>query len=400
MKPIFKIILLFIVVGISFGILIAVMKYSPAISGKDTLEQDSTHTPSSAPAASWPMFHGDPSLRGVASGALSDSFKLLWKFRTDGSITSSAAVEGGRVYVGSGDGKIYCLNLADGQEIWSFETEDAIEGSPCVLNGSVFVGSSDSFLYALDAETGDLKWKYEAGAKILGAANWTLSPEQDRAWILIGSYDNNLHCVDSITGKAVWTYETESYINGAPAIAGGKAVFGGCDEITHVVSVVKGDEVAEIETGSYIAGSPALVGNYAYVGNYGGEFIAIDIAAGSILWSYGDGESPFFASPAVGETQVVFGGRDKRLHCVNRDSGKLLWTFEARDNVDSSPVICDGKVIAGSDDGRLYVVRLSDGERLWSYEIGEAITASPAVISGMIIIGSEDGYVYAFVGDR
>ena len=415
------------VVVISCGILVLSLKYGSIFADTtgdgDTaqakhavLQRDSANTPSAETGTRWPMFRGEPSLRGVASGKLPESLKLHWRFRTDGPIRSSAAVDSGRVYIGSDDGKIYCLGLSSGEEIWSFQTEDSVESSPCLLSSSVFVGSSDAFLYALDAETGDLRWKYQTDDRILGAPNWSLSPESEflappayagahprgeKAWVLVGSYDNKLHCVDSVTGQAVWTYETESYINGAPAVLGSpsarnKVVFGGCDEITHVVSIAEGIEIAEIETGSYIAGSPALTGRYAYVGNYGGELMAIDISAGEILWRYGDGESPFFSSPAVGETRVVIGCRDERLHCVKRDTGEQLWTFQTRGNVDSSPVICDGKVIVGSDDGRLYIVRLSDGEGLWSYEIGEALTGSPAVASSMVIIGSEDGYVYAF----
>ena len=139
-----------------------------------------------------------------------------------------------------------------------------------------------------------------------------------------------------------------------------------------------------------------MAGGNIYTGNYGSEFLAANIATGETLWSYDGDGSAFFSSPAVGETQVVFGSRDESLYCLKRDSGELLWTFQTRGEVDSSPVICDDKVVVGSDDGRLYMVRLSDGKGIWSYEIGEAITSSPAIVGKMVIVGSQDGYVYAF----
>ena len=103
-----------------------------------------------------------------------------------------------------------------------------------------------------------------------------------------------------------------------------------------------------------------------------------------------------FSSPAVGENVVVLGGRDKRVHCVGRDSGKAIWTFQTLGEVDSSPVICGDKVVFGSEDGRFYMVKLSDGSEVWSYEIGQSITSSPAVAKGMVVVGCDDGYVYAF----
>ena len=88
------------------------------------------------------------------------------------------------------------------------------------------------------------------------------------------------------------------------------------------------------------------------------------------------------------------------MHCVGRDDGKVVWTFKALDEVDSSPVICGDKVVVGSEDGRLYVLRLSDGTKVWSYETGQPVTSSPAVARGMVVVGCNDGYVYAFGAKR
>ena len=134
----------------------------------------------------------------------------------------------------------------------------------------------------------------------------------------------------------------------------------------------------------------------AYIGHYENEFLCIDINGGKIAWKYKDRAFAYASSPAVTKDRVVVGCRDKRLHCLDRKTGKRHWAFRTRGKVDSSPVIADGKVIVGSDDGNLYVVSLDDGKKLWSYEIGEAVIAAPAVASGTIVIGAEDGRVYAF----
>jgi len=360
------------------------------------------------------MFRGGQRLLGrapSASGGLPDSLTLVWRFKTGGQIKSSPAVYDGLVFIGSSDANIYAIDLENGRQVWQYRTGEAVEASPCVVEGLVFVGSSDHSLYALDAKTGKLRWKYETGGQILGAANWTRSQDGQQIWILVGSYDNKLHCVDSANGKVIWTYETDSYINGSPAIdkfeirtakadeipaKGGVAVFGGCDAMIHVVSLADGSKVTQIDTGSFIAASAALFEGRVYVGNYDGVFISADIASGKIVWKYTNGDAPFFSSPAVGDNVIVFGGRDKRVHCLRRDDGKLLWTFVTLGEVDSSPVICGDKVVVGSQDGRLYVIRLSNGSQVWSYEVGQAITSSPAVVNGVVVVGSDDGYVYAF----
>jgi outer membrane protein assembly factor BamB len=177
-------------------------------------------------------------------------------------------------------------------------------------------------------------------------------------------------------------------------------VFGGCDAIIHVVSVADGNEVKGVDSGAYIAGSAAYLEGHVYVGNYEGEFIKVDVESGEVLWRYGDKESPFLSSPAIGHEEVVFGGQDSIVHCVGRDDGKPIWTFKTLAEVDGSPAICADKVVAGSLDGRLYMIRLSDGSRVWSYEIGQPIGSSPAVSNGVVVVGCEDGYIYAFGPDR
>jgi len=349
---------------------------------------------------SWPMFRGGQQLLGRASGTLPDSLRFVWKFKTNGQVKSSPAIDDNVVFIGSSDGSVYAIDLESGHQVWAYQTGDAVEATPCVVEGSVFVGSSDGFLYALDAKSGSFKWKYETDGQILGAANWVRSPDGRRIWILVGSYDNILHCVDSASGKVVWTYETDSYINGSPAVDGQKTVFGGCDAMIHVVSLTDGSKITQIDAESYIAASAAFLEEQVYVGNYDNVLIKADIAAGKIVWKYTDADAPFFSSPAVGRDVIVFGGRDERVHCVGRDDGKVVWTFQTLGEVDSSPVICGNKVVFGSEDGRLYLLRLSDGKQVWSYEIGQPVTSSPAIANRMVVVGSDDGYVYAFDAGR
>jgi len=347
-------------------------------------------------SAAWPMFHGSPGLLGRADGDLADSFTLRWKFKTGAEVKSSAAIQGGRLFIGSSDENIYALDLSTGGKLWSHKTAGAVEAAPCVLDGRVVVGSTDGFLYALDAVTGDLKWKYETGGQILGAANWTPAPDGRATWVLVGSYDNKLHCLEAQSGRLIWSVETDNYINGAPAVADGQCVFGGCDALIHVVSVADGVKVTQIDSGSYIAASAAFHGGEIYVGNYGNVFLKADLQSGRIVWQYTQSDAPFFSSPALGAQCVVVGGRDQHVHCLRRDTGEKVWTFKTLGEVNSSPALCGDKVVVGSDDGRLYVLTLADGKLLWSYEMGQPVTSSPAVAGGVIVIGCDDGYVYAF----
>jgi outer membrane protein assembly factor BamB len=350
--------------------------------------------------ADWPMHRGGPQLQGRADMAAPEKPDLAWTFAAGKPIKGGAAIVGGRVFVGDDDGMVHAVEFATGKEIWKFKTEASIEATPLVLHDVVYLGSSDGNLYALEAATGKLKWKYETGDKVLGGANHAKNPNGDGEWLLIGSYDTNLHCVDAATGKAVWTHATDNYINGSPAIfSTGEIVFGGCDSFIHVLQLSDGKELRQIDSEAYIASSVAIMDGLGYVGNYGNLVLAFDPngpKGSEVKWKYRDRSFPYFSSAAVTADRVVIGGRDKRLHCIDRATGNGVWKFDARGQVDSSPIICGDAIVVGCEDGRLYCVNLADGKERWEYEIGAAVTASPAAADGLVIVGAEDGNLYAF----
>jgi outer membrane protein assembly factor BamB len=348
-------------------------------------------------AASWPMHRGNPQLQGVAENISPGKPRLVWTFSAGKPIKGAAAIANGHAFVGDDAGVVHAVDLSSGKESWSFKTEGPIEATPLVLESALFIGSSDANLYSLDVAKGTLRWKYETGDKILGGANYARAPKDAGTWILIGSYDSNLHCVDAATGRMIWTHGTDNYINGTPAVsATGDVIFGGCDSFIHVVQLADGKETRQIDSEAYIASSVAIADGIGYVGNYGNVVLAFDLKSGNVLWKYRDRNFPYFSSAAVTKDRVIIGGRDKRLHCIDRTTGKSVWNFQTRGSVDSSPVVCGDIVVVGSEDGRLYGVNLAEGTERWVYEIGAPIISSPAVSDGVVVIGAEDGNLYCF----
>jgi outer membrane protein assembly factor BamB len=268
----------------------------------------------------------------------------------------------------------------------------------------VYVGNREGRFFAVDALSGALTWSYDTDGEIMGSANHIDAPGGGKNHVLVGSYDTKMYCLDADTGALVWSYETDYYINGAPATDGVHVVFGGCDASLHIVSTADGTKIGEVPVGSYIAGSAALVDGMAYVGHYGGSLVAVDIDGKTVAWDYRQEEhgGGFFSSPAVGSGHIYIGSRDRHVHCVDRTTGKLVWKFRTRGEVDSSPVIAGNgdRIVFGSADGRMYMVGAGDGAEIWSYEIGSPIIGSPAVAGGMIVIGVQDGRLYAFGEER
>ena len=75
-----------------------------------------------------------------------DTGDFLWKFDTSHFIYSAPAIADGKVFFGSCDNKIYCLDADNGNQIWSHNTGSMVESSPAIYEGKVFIGSS-GFVY-------------------------------------------------------------------------------------------------------------------------------------------------------------------------------------------------------------------------------------------------------------
>ena len=70
------------------------------------------------------------------------------------------AAVGDVVYYGSSvDDKVYCLDAATGETRWAFFAEGPIRLAPTVAHQRVYFGSDDGCVYCLEADDGTLVWK-------------------------------------------------------------------------------------------------------------------------------------------------------------------------------------------------------------------------------------------------
>jgi outer membrane protein assembly factor BamB len=174
-----------------------------------------------------------------------------------------------------------------------------------------------------------------------------------------------------------------------------RIIFGGCDAFLHIVNLENGESIEQYETNAYIPCSVAVYDGIGYSGNYANEVLAFDPGDRGQLWTYSDRQFPFFSSPAVNETHVFIGSRDKRLHAIDREMGVAAWTYQTSGRVDSSPLAFSDAVVVGSTDGWLYAVSQIDGTELWKIELGASLIASPVFANGKLIIGSQGGTLFS-----
>lgn len=199
----------------------------------------------------------------------------IWRYESGEFVNSTPAFSGNALYFGSGDKKIYSLDMNSGKLNWSYETLGAIYASPCIEEArSLFIGSTDEYFYALELARGRLLWKYKTGGSIRS------SPTLKEDMVYFGSNDGLLYALSTEDGRLVWNFETDGPIHSSPIIVGDKLFFGSLDGVFYGLNSSNGEMLFKYRTGSMIYASPsfsqgriliASTDGYLYCFGKGGE---------------------------------------------------------------------------------------------------------------------------------
>ena len=130
-------------------------------------------------AADWPMWRGDPERSGGVTEALPEKLHPKWSRqlpkprlawanepRLHFDASYHPVVEGKTLVIASpNDGSVTAFDTETGSEKWRFFTDGPIRVAPVALGGKIYAGSDDGYLYCLDSRSGEMLWKIRAAPK-------------------------------------------------------------------------------------------------------------------------------------------------------------------------------------------------------------------------------------------
>ena len=373
-----------------------------------------------------------------------------WTFETGGPIYSSPTLHEDRVFVGSGDGNLYAVDVNTGIERWRFGTGGAVDSAPAVADGVVYAVSRDGSLYAVDATDGTLRWSYATGGeRKLDFWDFYLSdPLVVGDMVVFGSGDGAVHALDRVTGELRWRHLTGEVVHAAPVAGDGLIFVGGFDGILRALRPETGEVAWQFETEGNpsfpwgdIQRAVALVDGVLYFGSRDYRLYALDATDGRVLWSLEESGGWIIATPLVTDAHVFFGASDgQRFYALERSTGQIEWTLPVFTRVFGTAVSVGGAVVFGGFNGKLMAVDPESGEMRWVFqtpasralfdtvydaegglteemrgmyadgrgreaemrllELG-SIPATPAVRGSQVVFGTTEGVLYALdVGGR
>lgn len=361
----------------------------------------------------WSMWRGDSANTAVGQSGPAN-VSLRWMFETGGGVVSSPTIVDGRVYVGSQDKNVYCLDARNGRFVWNYLTDGRIKSSPAVVYGLVYIGPDDGYVHCLDAANGSVVWKAYAGGVVDvhldSVTRLSSSPAVVDGMVYVGALDGNVYCFDAYTGNATWNYTTEGPISSSPAVADG-AVYIVSQEPSsaglYKLDASDGGLVWKLEipyklinergTDMYV--SPTVADGLVFAAANKDAYYAVNAETGDIEWFYNvtsgtESGGGFLVGSMSYHDGKLFIVDQFFVTCLKAETGEPLWKSWMGGEIYVSPTYADGKVYVATDRRAFYVLNASNGDRLSYFATGSSCWSSPSVYEGRVYIGNQDWKVY------
>jgi outer membrane protein assembly factor BamB len=314
-----------------------------------------------------------------------------WEFQAGGAITSSPLLRDGRLVFGSRDGKLYCLDAANGAVVWTLKSGSGIGSSPCAEESLCYVGNYAGELLAVNVGSGKLAWKARTAGRIVS------SPCVVDGIVLVGSYDRSIYAFDAKTGKKRWSAPTGGAVRASPEPVGDGSIVIGSTEGTIYCLAVRDGKTRWKRKAAAAVHAPAAWDaktGCVVVASRDGSVLALDAETGKVAWSAKVGAA-VNARPAFHDDVVLVGTGRGRLLALAQSDGARKWEAEARRGFDATPLVIANHVVAPSSDGTVHVLDATTGAVQDRRRLASEIFTSPAGGDGLVYVGTLHGSLHA-----
>jgi len=387
-------------------------------------------------ADDWPMYKRDAHRSSATDENLTFPMSPAWVYRSvqpprpawpepvkvlnrlDFDYAFHPVIAEGLVCFGSSaDDTVRALDAATGAERWHFTTGGPIRFAPQIAGGRAYLASDDGFVYCLAADTGRMVWRFRAAPqdeRLLGnermISRWPVRTgvlaDGGAVYCTAGMWSSEgvyVYALDARTGEVIWCNDTSHIVGDVRTLHMGQdfAPYGVCPQ----GALLAADDILLVPTGK---GLPAAYDRktgkllyYRMEATYnqrGGTWVTID----------GD---RFYTTPFVWSLRLADGAAPKWV------GGKLVpayatripgTSFSAYDKV--SAVVHGGKVyarkafglaLAGGTlieglDGAVTASSAGTQQELWRAEV-EGRAREISIAGGRLFVATDRGLLYCFV---
>ncbi len=329
-----------------------------------------------------------------------------WTFDTGSPMQYARPLVANGTVIASGLAEtVYGLDRNDGSEQWAAKRAGALSDStPCRWNDTLFVGSGGGVLYAIDIATQDVNQLYSTDSAITSSPVVAdrLVPVLGTDRVIFGTNDGRVIAVDASDGELEWEIDlgdplyTELVTDDVRVYLitnAGRVV---------ALSVKDGEQVWDYQTERHstrLPSSPSLHDGTLYVSAE--RVYAFNASDGDVVWDQGHPGSSG-SKPTIDETtgRVYIGVPNGNVYGFEADGTPVFnESFGVQTSV-IAPGVGPERLIVSTFDGEVHLVdtRLNPGEIIASTDEPLMTRGEPVIDGASIYVGSEDGHLHAYRG--
>ena len=212
-----------------------------------------------------------------------------WNYSASGASDTymSVATDGSKLFFGGGNA-MNCVDIATQTAAWTFAVGDKVTTTPAACDGVVYfaTGSGEKKLYAVDIATGNEVWN----RSLYGSLS---SPAISDGKIYIGDKDQQINCIYASNGTTLWTQTIGGSCLSSPVVANGMAYTTSNSGSGTIYGFDAGDGTLKwtYDTGNWNMAQPSVSDGILFVGSDTGYLYAfsnmawdgeVDLTSGTV----------------------------------------------------------------------------------------------------------------------
>jgi outer membrane protein assembly factor BamB len=350
----------------------------------------------------------------------------LWTYNAHSPFWSTPTIAGGVAFLGSADGVLHAIHIADGRRDWTHPTGGAIYGGVLAAHDTLYLINDAGVLLALDRATGRERWRCELGGgsivRNLPAATSPYdfdyqapTPVLADGVLYAGAADGGFHAIAAGTGRPLWRFAAGGKIRTTALVVGERVVFGALDNFVYALDRKTGALQWRADAGGAVTTAPVLAGGNILVGTRGYRLVALRPADGARAWERFQWFSWVESTPRLDGGVLYLGSSDNRkVRALDPADGRTRWSTDVNGWAWAQPAVSADTVFASSagtadhpsrypPEGSLSALDRRTGALRWRRIVPArrdvyltGFVGAPVVAGDRVIVGGLDGVLYAF----
>jgi eukaryotic-like serine/threonine-protein kinase len=341
----------------------------------------------------WETLGGSIERSNFRDYSIQPPLELAWTFKSYTAIHDLITVSDSLVYFGTLEGKIFVLDLRNGQLRGRMKFYHPTLGGITVDHHSIFFGLSNGKNTMYSYNVFDKKYNFIRNLSAIES-----NPLIYDDFIYVTTQQGLIYCLNKKDGSVEWSRDLKTTCQSSPVMHLNTVYVVNDKGVIYALNRFRGYILWSLDLSEPVLATPALDKNFLYIGSLSGTFYAIDLEKGKICWKNYVTDPVIgyiYSTAGISPDKIFIGATNGYLYALNKTDGTLIWKFKTDAAISTSPLVTADYIFIGSQDSRFYAVDIATGNSTWNFKTAGRIKTNPAIYGDYILIASENKNVYA-----